>query len=210
MTRLLLWTAIAVSVTPSLVAGTIYSVTGPLIGGGAIISDQTVGVSWTQTVPYADVAISATVSGAATDLLNAYLTTKIGPGTTPAANEIADASIPFPGPSFVNLPLLNVPYLPSGTYYLTLSSSGMSGDLAETTTPSQVFGPGVTRNADYYTSNPGSYPPASNGFLPPPIAGLFVFSVTGTAVPEPAGAALVGITLITLLLGNLSRRRMTR
>jgi hypothetical protein len=205
MTRLLLWTAVAVNAASSLVAGTIYSVTGPLISGGAIDSNQSVGVSWTQTIAYSDVLISATVNGSMTDVLTAYLTTNIGPGTT-VANEITHASVVFPGPSFTNLPLLNIPLLPAGTYYLTLSSSGLTGGLAETTSPSQIIGMGVTRNPDYYTSTPAAYPPGSSGFLGPPIAGLFVFSATGNAVPEPAAGTLVATTSIGLLL----RRALTR
>lgn len=210
MIRLFLLTAIAVTTTSYLGAATIYSVTGPLIAAGGIDSQQTIGVSWTQTGGYSDVVISATLEGVPSDLLTAYLTTKIGPGTT-VANEIAHASVAFPGPSLVDLPLLNVPLLEPGTYFLTLSSSArLGGSLAETTTPSQMFGPGVVRNGDYYTSNPAAYPPGSSVFLPPPIGGLFVFSVAGTPIPEPAYGKLVGTTVIALFLCRFRRSLRAR
>jgi hypothetical protein len=181
-------------------AGTIYSVTGPLISGGAIYPPQAVGVSWTQSRAYTGVVISAVVSGSVNDVLAAYLTTQIGPGTT-VADEITHASVAFPGNAFSNLTILNIPLLPSGTYYLTLSSSGTSGALAETTMPAQTFDTGVTRNPDYYFSNPSGYPP-DNVVLKPPIGGIFVFSATGSVapVPEPSAGALVGAALGALLL----------
>jgi hypothetical protein len=101
--------------------------------------------------------------------------------------------------------------LPSGTYYLTLSSSGTSGDLAETVVPAVAIDTGVTRNPDYHFSQPSGYPP-DNDVLTPPIGGLFVFSATGNAapVPELASGFLVGGALAALLCTGMLRPTKTR
>jgi hypothetical protein len=205
MIRLLLLSMALISAASSLMASPIYSVTGPLIDGGAIASTQAVGVSWTQSRTYTDVVISAVVSGSVNDVLAAYLTTRIGPGTT-VADEITHASVALPGNSFSSLAIVSIPLLPSGTYYLTLSSSGTTGDLAETIVPAATIDTGVTRNPDFGFSNPSGYPP-DNDVLTPPIGGLFVFSATGNVatVPEPAYGFLLGAALAGCLSKSMLR-----
>jgi len=131
--------------------------------------------------------------GVNTQTLTAYLTTQIG-STTTTANEIARATVAFPGwNNFTNVALLNIPNLPAGTYYLTLIANGDSnctaqtncspGAWAGTSMPSVAAASGVTPNGSYYTpSNPGpgiaAYPPASS--LNALITQSFLFNVMGS------------------------------
>jgi hypothetical protein len=189
-------------------ANTIISVTGPVVGGGAILASQSLGSSWTQSTGYSNVVVSALLSEDTFCLvdcpaitLTAYLTTRIGPGTT-AADEITHDTVAVSGGSYADRNLLSIPVLSPGTYYLTLFSSNIPGAVWAAANPPQVIlDTGVTRNLDSFADNLVGYPPANVFISPPPIGSEdFQFSVTGTAIPEPSTTTLVGATLLTLLL----------
>jgi len=155
----------------------IISVTGPNnAAGGLNVGAEAIAMSWSQSSSHASVTISANIMGVNTQTVTAYLTTQIGPTTT-TANEIARATVVFPGwNNYTNVVLLNIRNLPAGTYYLTLSADGDSsctiqtvcspGAWAGTTLPSIAAGAGVSANGSYYTplNPPGfaAYPPASS------------------------------------------------
>lgn len=206
-----LWVVVLSISASSMNAATIIGVTGPEIDGGAIETSQSLGSSWTQTIGYSNVVVSAVLKEDTLCLadcplitLTAYLTTQIGPGTT-AADEITHAAVAFSGGSYADLNLLTIPLLSPGTYYLTLFSSDAPGAVwAEAVPPNVFLDTGVSRNQDFYVSGPVGYPPA-NAVLRPPIAGDFQFSATGTAIgtaaiPEPPTSTLVGAAFLTFFL----------
>jgi hypothetical protein len=188
-------------------AVTIVSVTGRLDGGRGLfagpVSGQTIATSWIQSDTFTDVSITASVGTltfpAATG--TAYLMNKIGPGAT-VANEIASA--PFtalPGSDFTNPNLFIGLNLSGGTYYLVLFSGNQSfwghSDLSTTTTA-----PGVVFNGDYVANGISAYPPAGI-FLSD--TEHFLFSVSGTEVPEPS--TMLAPALGAAVIGGLRLRR---
>jgi hypothetical protein len=198
----------------SLTADIIISVTAPP-GFPVRIDDPFVlSASWSQSNAYTDVIIKALVStlilGEST--ATAYLTTRIGPGTT-ATDEIAHTEFTAPAESLCTSPsvcgafvtLFSGLSLGPGDYFLTLGppSTGVGWILAAN--PTVIQDTGVTLGPCFGTDRAAPYPPAS-GLAP---RGCFVadqvvnFNVTGTAattVPEPASATLVGFSALFLLI----------
>lgn len=176
-------------------------------------------VSWTQTVTFLDVTISANVwevnQGSPAGIVNYTLVKAIGSGTTYAADGVSEGSItPSFGPTDTDL--VTLPSLGPGTYYLVVDSPtantswsyGYSGAPSGTVTTD----PSVTFNGDYSargSSVDGAYTPASSffgvtGFLP------LEFSVTSDLVaPEPAtgGFVLAGVAGLLILRRRPARSR---
>jgi hypothetical protein len=197
-------TAIIITAAASASASTIVSLTGTPSGISYTVDVfDTLAISWTQTLSFGGVIVSAELQGSGTG--NAYLMTAIGPGTT-SASQIASVPFTFPG-SATYLTLFSGLSLGPGTYYLLLSGdtgtqrSGWSIPFS----PTYTTGPGVTRMIGYnYTSQPPvAYPPAAV-FTNYPFDndGGAIYTVTGTlvAAPEPGLRALVGLVLGLMLL----------
>jgi hypothetical protein len=183
-------------------------VAGPIGGTAGIQSSQDIPVSWIQSDPFSNVSIYATLSPsnrAAT--MEAFLTDRIGPGTTAASDQIASTYFDTPATDgtpqeFLIFSGLN---LPAGTYYLTIYPpfNNIIG-WPYTSSPNITTAPDASYNGGYTGANNASYPPASDNF-----ASLnFLFRVTGTqAVPEPRSAVsfLVGGVIIGCVI---ARRRL--
>ncbi len=194
--------ASAILAASHLHAVTIISVTGPPDGayGFGTNASQAVGASWTQSDPFANVSINAVLEAIFENTTGtAYLTNQIGAGTT-AANEIASAPFVFPV-SRADTNLFSGLTLPAGTYYLVLSTAS-NGFWDFTNTQTVTTAPGVSFNSDYVSTSTNAYPPANN--FNSTNAG-FLFSVTGTSVPEPP---IMSILLISgLILSGLAFQR---
>jgi hypothetical protein len=173
---------------------TVVQRSGPQTSGYSIFANQALGTTWSQTGAFSGVSVFATIGGGpATGF--AYLTNKVGPGTTAAANEIASTPVSFPVASTENQ-LFSGLSLPAGTYYLTLA--GTAGSWGGTNTPTVNKAAGVTLFADYDTFTPAAYPPSSSFFMG--TSTNLIFRVTA-AVPEssPAVQFLFGGGLLALL-----------
>jgi len=196
---------------PSLHADTVIQTTGvsnpPTIGGSV---DAIIAQSWTTSIPYQNVSISAEIGGDSSGSITAYLTDLIGPTAT-VANEIA---------SPVTVSSLSQPHaltllfsglsLPAQTYYLVLSGPTGSTQywISGTTT---TLGSGVTTTTEYCSNNiPGNLCQGDNPAFPP---GSTFFhdtlhmdiTVTGdSSVPEPFSWVLVSVGLAGLIWRRLS------
>jgi hypothetical protein len=172
----------------------IISVTAPpglstLIGGAAVVT------SWSQSTSHTGVSIAVLLDAALvgqTPSAHAYLTTRIGPGTT-AMDEIAHTRVTVPtelpvcspgGSCGAMVTLFSDLRLGPGTYFVTLSpdatsppSSGAVGWFPALN-PTVVAASGVSEGASLITSAVAAYPPAS-AFGGYPFA--MNLTVTGTA-----------------------------
>ncbi len=160
-------------------------------------------VTWTQSQSYTNVSISVILAGSGFG--GAYLTTSLGPATG-LGSEIAEADF-FNTATQTDNQLFNSLTLPAGTYYLTLyrprfgiapcSWAIMPLDLVTFTAA-----PGVTIGPSLFSSNPlpngGVYPPSDDLFTAIPNHS-FLYSVTGTPIPGPVGAAIIAGGIILLL-----------
>lgn len=188
-------------------ADPIMSVTGPNTGNLALYPGQALGISFSLTSGWTNVDIIADLLGSNALTGFAYLTTQVGPGTTPS-DEVASGSffLPMPqGPVSIFSGLT----LDAGTYFLTLSNTG-SGGWVGTNIPTFSAGPGVTRNTDYYAGNPGpdplAYTPASQFFF---ISGPYygILDIKGTPVPEPSSIFMIGAGLAALATAAWRKRQ---
>ena len=170
---------------------TVVQRSGPQTTAYSIFANQALGVTWSQASPFTGVSVFATIGGVPGSGF-AYLTNRIGPGTTAAANEIASTPVSFPAAS-TETQLFSGLSLPAGTYYLTLAGNGSWGS---TGTPTVNKAAGVTLFPDYATFTPAPYPPSSNVFN---TSTNLLFRVT--AVPESSTTIqfLFGFGLVTLL-----------
>jgi hypothetical protein len=195
-------------------AGTIASVTGaeavgPNVGCCAA-SGQTVAIGWSATTSYSNVDISGDLgSGFTPAHFTAYLTDLIGPSATPA-NVLSTANFVVDDPCLsicvgVVTPIFTGLTLAPGTYWVVLADlqpaeqGPNGGQWFSTGNPALTTDAGVTylgtRHAsgiDFAAFAPGSNFSSSSGDV--------LFSVTGTAVPEPAtlsmGIAALAVSLL--------------
>jgi PEP-CTERM motif-containing protein len=181
---------------------TIVQRSGPQTSDYVIEDHQVLGVTWTQNSAFTGVSIFATIS-LGPDNGFAYLTNRIGPGTT-AANEIASTPFVFPATT-TETPLFAGLTLGAGTYYLTLTAaSGRSAGWWGTNTQTVTSASGVTLDSDYDTFTPSSYPPATAFFRG--TGTNLLFRVTGIAVPEPTTVATFGLGIAALFGLRFKRR----
>ena len=213
-------------VPQSLLATTIISVTGPpgLSFGAGI--NSSLSASWSASQAYTDVSIAVLVDAfivGDTPMATAYLTTRIGPGTT-VADEIAQGQFTVP----LELPICSSSScgalvtvfsglsLPSGTYFLTLGppATGRSSvGWFPTGEPTLLTDTGVTAGHNFIVREEAmAYPPAtafntftlirSTGSGEIIITYPLIFTVTGTEatpIPEPATYVLCATGWVGLL-----------
>ena len=170
---------------------TIISVTAPPALSTLIDSSSVVATSWSQSKSYAGVSIAALVDSAIvgqTPTANAYLTTRIGPGTT-TADEIAHtqftvpAELPVCSPSSCGamVTLFSGLSLGPGNYFVTMSPNATSiGEVGwfPALNPTVIVDTGVSEGASFTASAVDSYPPASAFTI---INVAMNISVTGSA-----------------------------
>src|ERR1700678_390910 len=123
----LFFAIIAFRGAPIAIGGTVVDVTGPS-GNFATVSNFPDGVSWTSSVGYNDVSISAELfdfGGAIT--ADAILTTALGSGTT-VASQVAETEFSINSSGLVLI--FSGLNLSPGTYYLTLAN--FSGEVGWT------------------------------------------------------------------------------
>ena len=211
-------TAVLISSAP-VTGTTIISVTAPpalSFGGGAFST------SWSESQTYHNVTITALVNSflvGQTPTAVAYLTTRIGPGTT-TMDEIAHATftVPLnlpvcsPASCGANLTLFSGLSLGPGTYFVTMATDPASTGTVgwfPAANPTVITDTGVTKGSAFFTTSaPASYAPASN-------FGVFQFTTNGVvqsamnftvvavpvvAVPEPAAWLLIGFGALFLFL----------
>jgi hypothetical protein len=149
--------------------------------GWAARTDQFTVVSWTQTNGYRDVEISALVHSLALgDRGTAYLTKRVGPGTT-LADQVAAASFTFPNDER-GMVLLSGLTLGPGTYYLMVTGgTNLWASWFGSRGSNVISDVGVTHNGNLYVYEPAEYPPASTGRPHPDI--FQIFAVAGTRMP---------------------------
>jgi hypothetical protein len=197
----LLLAALGILGSAGLRGDTIISVTGPQDGGYGFGStgSGSVGASWIQSSAFTGVSIDAVLgSNFSGTTGTAYVTNQIGPSAT-VANEIASAPFAFPVGGAADINLFSGLTLTAGTYYLVLSTTG-NGFWEFTNNQTVTTAPGVSFNSDYLSTSNNAYPPASN--FNPTNAG-FLFSVTGTSVPEPST-----VTFLLLSAGVVAVARL--
>lgn len=174
-------------------------------------------VSWTQANAYQNVTFAATMfdsdyipSGDPAYLggyVNYELVNAIGPGTSYAANGIAQGRT-FIGDTIESETLFTLPYLAAGKYYLVLDGSGSLSLMYNSfgsPAPPPITGDGVTFNGDFWSladSRDTAYTPGSS-FSPANLPGEFSVTAAGVATPEPAAWALVLIGLGIFTSANL-------
>ncbi len=189
-------------------ASTVIDVSGAVFGfAGA--DGLTEG--WSTTTSVNDVAITALLANGnqLPSTGTAYLTTSIGPGTT-VSEEVAQTDIDITcGLCQQEVALFTGLTLAPGTYWLTLGAPDqpVSYLLWAASNPATLTtGPGVTyRGFDALAHS--SFPPSGDFFYPSPVVNSYsyLFSVTGTSVPEPSSIGIFGLGLA--ILGWNRRRR---
>lgn len=182
-----------------------------------IASDRALSTSWSASSAYTDVSIAVLLDSAIvgqTPTADAFLTTRIGPGTT-TTEEIARTQFAVPAETPIchagcgaMVSLFSGLSLGPGTYFLTMGPDAASnGNVGwfPALNPTVVEAPGVTQGASFVAFTVASYAPASP-FEPadPVSSNTMNLTVTGTAaatpVPEPIPAILFGIGVLLFLL----------
>jgi PEP-CTERM motif len=166
---------------------------------GAVDTAAAIALSFTTTFESADVTISALLysdSSQETGNATVYLTNSIGAGTT-SANEIAKVTLTGLPLLFSDAPLTVVfsgLFLPAGPYFVVASGDAESPGVGwgEATTPLLTTAPGVTinPNEDAGVLDP-FYSPASQFIATGNGNSGFVFTITGSPVPEPSAWAMM-------------------
>jgi hypothetical protein len=185
-------------------AATIVSESGP-IGPttGAVNGGIGLEVSWTSSITYTNVNISANLSSGSptasgTDTF--FLTTRIGPGTT-TADEITRNTLTVPaGPQSV-LPIFSGLTLPAGNYFLVLGGPFTPAIFWSTSdSPTITTGAGVTFDGTGVASpNCGVCPYVPATTFDTSSQFHYLFEVSGTApVPEPSSAAFFFVGLLAI------------
>jgi hypothetical protein len=159
-------------------------------------------IGWTQTgIVVSGVEIMAEIdSGGGTESGMAYLTTRIGPGTT-MADEIASTSYSVTGRDFdpTDDTLFTGLTLEPGAYFLVLTGYGPGGwQVAHADEPPIVAAGVSASNIGGGALGLALYPPA-NSFV---VSGFLEYSVTGmtapTTVPEPSTPLLIACAMLVL------------
>ena len=212
-------TTILICATPVKADPIIISVTAP---PGLSFGIGTIGAvwstAWSQSNDYTGVSIAVLVDSflvGGTPSANAYLSTRIGPGTT-ASDEIAHTQFTVPtvlpvcSPSSCGamVTLFSSLSLGPGQYFLTLSPDpGSIGTVGwfPALDPTVVLDTGVAEGASFRASATASYAPASTFSVAPFVMNFSVTGTQATQVPEPATATLVGCGALVLLL-NMNKR----
>jgi len=183
----------------------VVSSTGNFNTWVVLYSGQAFGVSWGQTSSYENVSISAelTAFDHTTETGRAFLSTRIGPGTS-LADQIAYTAFTFPSHAD-DLLLFSGLSLPAGQYYLSLvgNSGSWGSGWVGSDTPTLKTGAGVVLGTSWGFRSPTlSYLPSSavydGGHMPN-------FTVTGTPVPEtmPTFWILAFVSLLFLALPRI-------
>ena len=187
-------------------AVTIIEVSGPPVPNDGIFIDSQYqeAVEFTVTETYQNVTISAFVWGFDTIPYNAYLTTRIGPGTDPFKDEVARWNGNTPKDPSGLVPIFTGLTLFPATFYLILSAeSHPAGLWGFTDDPQITVAPGAStgvQRGHYDDGTPPEYPPAADfGQIQGP--GRMIFSVEslqGAAIPEPSTlfAGFVGVVFV--------------
>lgn len=185
----------------------VISSEGDFDGWTVLFAGQAFAASWEQTIRYEDVSISAnlTAFGRTTETGRAFLTTRLGPGTT-IADQVAFTTFAFPAVES-DVVLFSDLTLAPATYYLTLVGDSASWGSGWTGSVPALYdvGPGVTWEGTYGFRSPQTpFLPSSaiwDDTMAPPH-----FTVTGTPIPEPSTyAAILGVAVLVGVA--LSRRR---
>jgi len=157
-------------------------------------------VGWTDTTDYVDVDVFANLfTPGSPGTVDYELVTAIGPGTSFAADGVAQGTATTPtNPADVSLLHLN--FLAAGTYYLVLSSpvADTGWQYNYPFQANDTMANGVTflgNQYSYGTSIDAAYA-AGSGFSG--IGYPVEFSVQGTATPEPGTFAVMGLALVGL------------
>ena len=142
--------------------------------------------------------------------LTAWLTNKIGTGTT-AANVLATTTgTPVVSGNYTAFSGLS---LSPGTYFLVLAATHQFNDVgwSWSSSPTVTTAPGVTFRGQFF--NPGNtndswnvLPPSYTDFVALSTNNPFLIQITGTAVPEPGTVVFMGMG-IALLMGRRTLRR---
>jgi hypothetical protein len=221
---------LAAGLTHVAYADIIAQISGPDVPIANIPSVSQLGAGratqWQSKLAFEDVTVTADLSSfvGMTGTATAFLTTKVGPGTT-AANEIAHATVNLPDffASSHTVTLFTGLNLAPANYYLSIMSAAgiwwmSDSSNAQTTlfpcdtTPCPVTigaGDPAFPNWQMFTVNPNAYEPAS--VWTPFTFGLgeYHFSVSGTLVKEvpptdPPPAAVPEPATLTLTLIGLA------
>jgi hypothetical protein len=146
-------------------AAPIYAATGNVDANPAIMntgsSVQFVAGSWSQAVDLTNVTLEARINGSGT--LVAYLTTRLGPGTT-VADQIAISTFSVGGAPQSNFSTIFTGLsLPANTYYLTIAQSAVGPSVAAWVA---ALSPTITGSPDFMPlpAVAGSF--ADNTYLP--------------------------------------------
>lgn len=187
-------------------ADTVVSSSGNFDGWIVLYSGQAFGVSWIQSSEFTNVSISAELTGfgSTTQTGRAFLTTKLGLGTT-VADQVAFQSFTFPS-NESSVTLFSGLDLPAGTYFLSLvgDSPSYGSGWVVSQSPSIQSGPGDSFANDYGFRSPTTpFLPSSDVWVDP---GKPNFSVTGTnTVPEPTAFCL--LLIASPFLATMRRRK---
>lgn len=185
---------------------------GPTIGsvnGGIGLE-----ASWTSSIPYTNVSISANLSSGSSTASGSdtfFLTTMIGPGTT-TANEIARNTLTVPaGPQSV-IPIFSGLTLSPGNYFLVLGGPFTPAIFWSTSdSPTITTGAGVTFGGTGVASpNCGVCPYVPATTFDTSSTFHYLFDVSGTAVPEPSSAAFFFVGLLAIAGAALLRSSVAR
>jgi hypothetical protein len=206
-----LMTAAAVPAT----AGNIVTTSPP--GHVSCCSDLVAYESWTQSVTYTGVTITANLwdrSALAAATGTAYLMTQVGPGTT-SANEFggnAHFSINIGNLTTTPITLFSGLTLSPGTYFLVISQlqSSLVWDAGTTFPNSVVLGTGVTQAVNPFGAAAAEAPYAPASIFSLTQGNSAIFSVTGdlaASVPEPANTFVVLAALGSLVMALPRNRR---
>jgi hypothetical protein len=153
-------------------------------------------VSWSQDSTFTGVSLFANLFSPGGGSADYTLTTAIGPGTSFAADGVAEGSVDTPA-NPANVELLQLPELGPGTYYLVLDSTNAAWQYNFPFQSNYTTASGVT----YLGSQQAQFTDIDNAYAPgssfSPIGYPVEFEVTGTSTaPEPRFDAAIGLLFV--------------